>query len=288
MATKIGENSLVQSLTDTEYSKVKEGEKEVVTRGSTDLGKEEFLHLLVTQMQYQDPLNPQSDQEFIAQLAQFSALEQMTNLNTTFNNSSAYSLVGKEVIVQPTNENGKGKQVQGTVDYVEIRNGDAFLSVDGKTYSIDDLVQVMDSVYAIQQYLPSVEEQEFTFDLTRPSTVDVKINLGKNGYEASNVVVALGSEAIDPSNISFDPEDGILTINPSVFAGLDPGEYKLNFYFDDPYQTGVTGNVTVKVVNGTEDNTDKDDTTTENNGTEETDKTDADKTDADKTDADKE
>ena len=48
------------------------------------LGKDEFLQLLVTQMQYQDPLNPTSDTEFIAQMAQFSSLEQMQNLNNNF------------------------------------------------------------------------------------------------------------------------------------------------------------------------------------------------------------
>lgn len=46
-----------------------------------NLGKEEFLNLLVTQMSYQDPLNPMDGTESIAQLAQFSALEQMQNVN---------------------------------------------------------------------------------------------------------------------------------------------------------------------------------------------------------------
>ncbi len=51
--------------------------------GSGNLGEDEFMKLLVTQMQYQDPMEPQADTEFIAQLAQFSSLEQMTQINTT-------------------------------------------------------------------------------------------------------------------------------------------------------------------------------------------------------------
>ena len=47
---------------------------------SSSLGKDDFLRLLVTQLTYQDPINPVADQEFIAQLAQFSALEQMYNV----------------------------------------------------------------------------------------------------------------------------------------------------------------------------------------------------------------
>jgi flagellar basal-body rod modification protein FlgD len=72
-----------------------------------ELGKESFLQLLVTQMRYQDPLSPMDNQAFLAQLAQFSSLEQMQNLNQKYDatvaltqslsNSAATAMIGRQV-----------------------------------------------------------------------------------------------------------------------------------------------------------------------------------------------
>lgn len=234
-------NDLVSSLEQLQQEQ-KANETASKQRGSSELGKEEFLKLLVTQLQYQDPLNPQSDTEFVSQLAQFSSLEQMTNLNTTFSNTSAYSLVGKEVIVQAEGQN----EVRGTVDYVEMMNGDAYLSVNGITYSMDELVQVMDGYYAIKEYLPSVEEQTKTFDQTNPTLTQIKVSLGTDDYQATSVAVSLNGAYIDTQYLTYD--DGIVTILPGAFDGLEPGNYELGFYFNDPYSTTITDQVTVRII----------------------------------------
>ena len=57
--------------------------------GTTNLGKDDFLKLLVTQLRYQNPLEPMDNKEYKAQLAQFSSLEQMQNLNLQLANLSA-------------------------------------------------------------------------------------------------------------------------------------------------------------------------------------------------------
>jgi flagellar basal-body rod modification protein FlgD len=96
------------------------GDQKIFQNGTKQLGKQDFLELLVTQMRYQDPLAPQDNQQFIAQMAQFSALEGTQNINTsiedlskkletmvsgqatsaaTISNSSATSLIGKPVRV---------------------------------------------------------------------------------------------------------------------------------------------------------------------------------------------
>ncbi len=93
---------------------------------NTTLGEDTFLKLLVTQMQNQDPLNPQDNSAFVAQLAQFSSLEGITNLNTTVSGLSsslqssqalqASALVGRSVEVATNNATlTQGGLVQGTI-----------------------------------------------------------------------------------------------------------------------------------------------------------------------------
>lgn len=118
------------------------------TVGTTALGKDAFLKLLVTQMQYQDPLNPSSDTEWIAQMAQFSSLEAMQNMGQTMTNTQAFQLVGQYVIVDE-NAGGTGnpKLVAGLVDYITLQGGEAYISMDGNTYSYDKLDSVVSNDY---------------------------------------------------------------------------------------------------------------------------------------------
>lgn len=84
-----------------------------------NLGKDDFLKLLVTQLRYQDPLNPMDDTDFIAQTAQFTALEQMQNLNNTTLLGQATNFIGKDV--QAIDENGV--VVEGTVTGAKVVDG---------------------------------------------------------------------------------------------------------------------------------------------------------------------
>ncbi len=103
-------------------------------RKTGELGKDDFLNLLVTQLRYQDPLSPTENTEFIGQMAQFSALEQMQNLNNSFTGTMAYSLIGKSVLATTEGtENTNAKQVSGTVTSVAVEKGKYYLVIDDKT-----------------------------------------------------------------------------------------------------------------------------------------------------------
>ncbi len=123
--------------------------KEKEKRASNTLDKDAFLQLLVAQMKYQDPLEPTSNTEYISQLATFSSLEEMQNLNSAMTLQRASQLVGQYVFMKVTDSNGKTTYPEGTVDYVVYENNKAFLSINDTLYSIDDLETVADAGYVV-------------------------------------------------------------------------------------------------------------------------------------------
>ena len=123
-------------------------------RDTGDLGKDDFLNLLVTQLRYQDPLNPTDDKEFIGQMAQFSALEQMQNLNTSFSATKAYSLIGKCILAHVIDSTTKEvNEVAGDVSSVSFVGGKYYVVVKGTEVSVDDIIEVTEGTYSSQSNL---------------------------------------------------------------------------------------------------------------------------------------
>ncbi|WP_082340024.1 flagellar hook assembly protein FlgD [Lysinibacillus sp. FJAT-14222] len=123
--------------------------KPVRQTGNSELGKDAFLQLLITQLQHQDPTNPMDDREFISQMAQFSSLEQMQNMTKTMESllasqqqtqlMSYTTFVGKEVkwheITDELDEDKKPIINEGTgiIESLKFVDGDVvFVLADGK------------------------------------------------------------------------------------------------------------------------------------------------------------
>ena len=110
---------------------------------SNELGKDDFLKLLITQLQNQDPTSPMENTEFISQMAQFSSLEQMTNMSSSFakmaafiNSSEAANTLGKTVELEIGDANVTGV-VEGAT-----RGENPQILVNGMYYSMDKIKAV--------------------------------------------------------------------------------------------------------------------------------------------------
>lgn len=113
---------------------------------NSQLGKDEFLKLLIAQLQNQDPLAPQDNSQMIAQMAQFSTLEAMTNLTASFSQSQAYGMIGKGVIgLYRDTTTGFTFEVGGRVDSAGMKDGKAYVMVGELLLWADDISQVFDA-----------------------------------------------------------------------------------------------------------------------------------------------
>jgi len=121
-------------------------DKPLTTSEETGLDRDAFLKLLITQLRYQDPLNPMEDREFIAQMAQFSSLEQMQQMNRSLNNFlesnflyQASALIGKEVEIRA----GEGEEIKGVVqEVIFTEDGPYVVFADGEEYPMQDIVGI--------------------------------------------------------------------------------------------------------------------------------------------------
>jgi flagellar basal-body rod modification protein FlgD len=101
-------------------------------QNSADLGKDDFMKLMMAQLKHQDPMKPMDDQAFIAQVAQFNSLDQMTKLNETITAmfgaqqlAEASGMIGKFVAAI----DAEGEDVTGTVTAVSVEKGVAKLHI---------------------------------------------------------------------------------------------------------------------------------------------------------------
>lgn len=112
---------------------------------SNEMDKDAFLQLLVTQMKYQDPLNPMDNQQMLAQLAQFSALEQMQNVSSMTEKQMATDLVGKFVQYTYTDEDGTVTTGVNKVEYTSISGSKILLGVGNTEIELSQVEEVLDS-----------------------------------------------------------------------------------------------------------------------------------------------
>lgn len=221
---------------------------EAQTRGTSNLGKDSFMQLLVAEMKNQDPLEPTTNTEWISQLATFSQLEELQSMSKTTETTQIFSLIGKQVMIKTTDANGKTYLKSGTVDFVSTQGGETKYSVNGNLYDMSNLYSVIDSSYYYEQNRPFVtKEVELTFNGDDPSDLQFEVNLGNDVAQAKNVALMVGDTVLNPNYVYLSGTT--VTISRDILNQFEAGSYNIDVVFDDANYTTVYGAVKINVFN---------------------------------------
>ncbi|HMV42263.1 MAG TPA: flagellar hook capping FlgD N-terminal domain-containing protein [Leptospiraceae bacterium] len=165
----------IKSYLDKLSKEEKSGLKGIEVRETPkQLGKDDFLKLLITQLSQQDPTNPMKDQDFIAQMAQFSSLEQMKNISagiTRMEAKQSYSLVGK-VVSGP--DMVTGETVVGIAAALFFdADGKSYVRVNGRSVEVEKITLISD---------PSVlnQEKEISTNNIKENQIEKKTSIQEN------------------------------------------------------------------------------------------------------------
>jgi len=113
---------------------------------NSELDQNAFLQLLMTQLQYQDPMNPTGSEEFIQQQASFTQISELQKMNGILASSSqmmqASSLIDKEVTITDPNDSSGESTITGVVTEANINSTGASIVIDGNSYPLDLILNI--------------------------------------------------------------------------------------------------------------------------------------------------
>ena len=194
-----------------------------------ELDKDAFINLLVTQMKYQDPLNPMDNQEMMAQMAQFSALEQMMNVAKAVEQQTAHSLIGQQVQYQYEDESGTIQYAIGKIDYVKTQNGEQLFGIGENEVDMDAIVAVIDPA--------NIQSNTSAFDLI--------------GKTVQGLLKVKDDQGVENKVIIEGEVQGIAMKDGSTYVTIGEGKNKVEVNFTDVQNIVEKPTLTGRWITGT-------------------------------------
>jgi hypothetical protein len=234
--------------TDLSSEQVLQQKANTIYEQNNKMGKDQFLNLLMTQLKNQDPLKPADDTQFIAQMAQFSSLEQMQQMTGSFSQLKSMTMVGTYVEGTYTDPTTNEKStVTGYADSSKFKDGKVYVSVDGKDILADDITNISankDS-YDLQMKLQTARKDVGTSVSLGGSKITGTVN---NAYIKDKVVyvdITSGKEKITAA------WDNIVSANKDAYdlqmKLQDAQKYVgTNINLTDSKGTGIISNAYIK------------------------------------------
>lgn len=229
-----------------------------------EMGKDEFLKILVAQLQNQDPLNPMDDKEFIAQMAQFTSLEQMQNVAKATMTQQATAMIGSyvkaEVITDGAEELVYGKVISskdvGGEMYLRLDNGrEVKIGEATTTFNSEGLWSEAESLVGSSVYIREYDSAGELSGLKQANIVAVKMLIGA---DSSQTIKLLTPDCITTSQGTLEKAKALIG-KKIIVRDFDDAGAETDVLYEVEVTgakvgTGRDGNPTVKLVVGTDAN----------------------------------
>ncbi len=196
-------------------------------KGST-LDKDSFMLLLVTQFKYQDPLNPMDDKEFISQMAQFSSLEQMMNMNESMEKQT--EAINNQQMIGATSYIGKQVTVSGNTIGKTTDGATGDMTISTFRYAFGD--NVVKGTLSVRDANGNTVYTEDLAGKQAGTTFEFNWN-GKNGagqvvpdgvYQVSLSAFNANGEAVLSDQVVDATVTGLVNQNGTIYLGMDGGQ----------------------------------------------------------------
>ena len=180
------------------------------TGGTQSLGKDDFLQLLVTKLQYQDPLNPMDDENFVAQLAQFSSLEQMNNIADGIDASNQWDFLQMQSLNNVLASGLIGKEVSADFSGVYLDgSNEPTIGFELPEFAEDVKIEIYDANEILVETINKEDLESGSHEITWDGK-DSKGNRADEGYYTIKVT------ATAPDGDDIDPELSLLGVVTKV------------------------------------------------------------------------
>ncbi len=193
------------------------------------LGKDEFLQLLVTKLSYQDPLDPVSDEDFVAQLAQFSSLEQLENMNKNLEDSLDWNYYLSQTLNNTTATNLIGRVVRSDSSQVYLDSGaDARIALTLGSAASDITVTITDADGNVVRTLTHDHAAAGDLFLEWDGLSDNGTTLPEGVYKVSAKATNVDGNSFRPGLFTEGTVDGVRYVQGAAFLEVNGQQIPLS------------------------------------------------------------
>ncbi len=196
--------------------------KEEAKKSGDILGKDEFLKLLISQLQNQNPLEPMNDQEYVSQMAQFSSLEQLQNMNSSLSQNMQYNMLLSQTINNTMATSLIGKEITADSDSVGIISGSgADITFKSADFALSGTITITDESGKVVRSLQVSNLQSGDNSIHWNGKDDLGNNVASGNYTYQIDLKDTNGQAVTVSNYRAGTVDSVKYVDGQAYLLVD-------------------------------------------------------------------